>query len=189
MAPKKSSFVYRYFNISPNDPNATCTLCNSAIKCRRDNTSLNTTWMIRHLDRKHGEVDYKPLSNSGQSFKTPIEKNNYMQVAPILSTDDIPCLPFQPPQNEITPPQRVENSSFINTHRGLEIDVGKEHLKLIHPFSLIISGPTSSGKSTLLFNILENLHENITPTIRKVVFIYGAYQEVYKKISKFLFYR
>ena len=68
-----------------------------------------------------------------------------------------------------------------------EINLKTEDLKLIHPFSLIISGPTSSGKSTLLFQILENLHQNTDPAIEKVVFIYGVFQEVYKNYPKFFF--
>ena len=60
-------------------------------------------------------------------------------------------------------------------------------LKLIHPFSLIISGPTSSGKSTVLFQILENLHQSIDTRIQKVVFIYGTYQEVFENYPNIYF--
>ena len=68
-----------------------------------------------------------------------------------------------------------------------EFDVKIDDLKLIHPFSLIISGPTSSGKSTLLFQILENLYQNTKPTIEKVVFIYGVFQDCYKNYPNFHF--
>ena len=68
-----------------------------------------------------------------------------------------------------------------------EIIFDSEEIKLIHPFSLIISGPTSSGKSTLLFKLLENLHQNTKPVIEKVVFIYGVYQEAFKKYPKIFF--
>ena len=68
-----------------------------------------------------------------------------------------------------------------------EINFNVEDLKLIHPFSLIISGPTSSGKSTLLFQILENLHQNTDTLIQQVVFIYGVYQDVYKNYPNFFF--
>lgn len=67
------------------------------------------------------------------------------------------------------------------------ISVNADDLKLIHPFSLIISGPTSSGKSTLLFQILDNLHENMKPVIQKIVFIYGTYQEIYKNYPNIFF--
>ena len=68
-----------------------------------------------------------------------------------------------------------------------EISLKVGDLKLIHPFSLIIAGPTSSGKSTLLFQILDNLHQNTDPAIEQVVFIYGVYQEVYKNYPKIFF--
>merc|ERR1712055_369448 len=68
-----------------------------------------------------------------------------------------------------------------------EITLNVEELKLIHPFSLIVSGPTSSGKSTLLFQILNNLHQNTTPAIEKVVYIYGIYQEVFKNYPNIFF--
>ena len=87
MAPQKSSFAYRYFNISPGNPNATCTLCNAAVKCLRDNSQYDSSSMIRHLDRKHvGELDYKPL----------IGKYDNLPVTPKYSTVNIPFFTFPP---------------------------------------------------------------------------------------------
>ena len=81
----------------------------------------------------------------------------------------------------------TETPVYINTPHGRKFNVEEEDLQLIHPFSLIISGPTSIGKSTLLFQILENLHENTKPTIKNVIFIYGVYQYVYKNYPNIYF--
>ena len=68
-----------------------------------------------------------------------------------------------------------------------EIYIPKNDLKLRVPFSMIISGPTSSGKSKMLFELLDNLHNNTAPPIEKVVFIYGVWQDMYKNYPDIFF--
>ena len=87
--------------------------------------------------------------------------------------------------NEISFGHANSSSPLFNSTN--EINVNVEELKLIHPFSLIVSGPTSSGKSTLLFQILNNLHQNTTPLIEKIVYIYGIYQDIFKNYPNIFF--
>ena len=54
-------------------------------------------------------------------------------------------------------------------------------LKLITPFSMVIGGPSGSGKSKFLFDLLDNLPLCTDPPIEKVIFIYGVYQSIYAK--------
>ena len=78
------------------------------------------------------------------------------------------------PSALVTPPRVISGEPKLsNNFNTISIgphamQIGAEDLKLIHPFSLIVSGPTSSGKSTILFQILENLHQNTKPAIKKV---------------------
>ena len=60
-------------------------------------------------------------------------------------------------------------------------DMDHDLLKLITPFSLVIGGPSGSGKSKFLFDLLDNLPLCTDPPIEKVVFIYGVYQSIYAK--------
>lgn len=57
----------------------------------------------------------------------------------------------------------------------------KECLKLHHPFNLIIAGPTSSGKTSLIRDLLT--HHSHTTTINKsqikVIYCYGQFQSLY----------
>src|SRR6267154_4896864 len=60
-----------------------------------------------------------------------------------------------------------------------------KYLKLRHPFTSIVSGPTGSGKTILIRRILSNwkyaLHfDNYDFAELKVLWIYGQYQELYK---------
>ena len=59
-------------------------------------------------------------------------------------------------------------------------NINQDLLKLITPFSLVLAGPSGSGKSKFLFDLLDNLDSCTEPKIEKVIFIYGVYQEVYK---------
>ena len=66
MALSKSSVVYQFFDTSQGDTYADCNLCNVPIKCRRNNNSLHTTCMLKHLRRKHPSYSH-PLAISDKS--------------------------------------------------------------------------------------------------------------------------
>ena len=59
-------------------------------------------------------------------------------------------------------------------------NIDPDLLKLITPFSLVLAGPSGSGKSKFLFELLDNLDSCTKPKIEKVIFIYGVYQDLYK---------
>ena len=63
----------------------------------------------------------------------------------------------------------------------ITLNINNELLKLITPFSMVVAGPSGSGKSKLIFDLLDNLETCTAPQIQKVIFIYGVYQEEYKK--------
>jgi len=63
------------------------------------------------------------------------------------------------------------------------MEVSSEDLKFKHPFTCIISGPTSSGKTVLMRRILENWKDLIsiqTENIR-VLWCYGQMQDLYSE--------
>ena len=68
-----------------------------------------------------------------------------------------------------------------------EIDVPLDSLKLITPFSLIIAGPSQSGKSEFLYALLGNLHSAIDTKFDNIIFIYGVWQDVYKSFPNIFF--
>ena len=49
------------------------------------------------------------------------------------------------------------------------------------PFTCLISGPTGSGKSELLFNILKNINKYFDESPTKIIYCYGAFQEKFKE--------
>jgi hypothetical protein len=51
--------------------------------------------------------------------------------------------------------------------------------KFKHPFTCLISGPTQSGKTYFVENILKNITETIEPTPTKIIWCYGEYQDRY----------
>ena len=59
--------------------------------------------------------------------------------------------------------------------------IDPEALKLRNYFQLIISGPSQSGKSKLLFDILDNLSSCVNSKFERIIFVYGVFQDVYKK--------
>ena len=60
-------------------------------------------------------------------------------------------------------------------------------MKLIHPFTCIISGSSGSGKSSLVVDII--LEKQITPPPRNIVWLYAEDQPLYKKLPTVKFIR
>ena len=54
---------------------------------------------------------------------------------------------------------------------------------LKHPFRLIISGASGTGKSTFCFSIIKNIEKVISPNIKKVIYLYGEYQNIFKEFK------
>ena len=54
----------------------------------------------------------------------------------------------------------------------------ERHLKYKHPFSMMVSGPTGSGKTIFVFDLLTHLPQLVTGLhSAKVLYCYGAWQE------------
>ena len=63
-----------------------------------------------------------------------------------------------------------------------------EHLKLIHPFNFITSGPTQSGKTHFVFKLIDNLENITTPPITNVIYIYNEWQEKFNHYKDKVFF-
>ena len=68
------------------------------------------------------------------------------------------------------------------------LDICPEALKLKHPFTFIVSGPTQSGKTFFVFKLLENLSKITDPPIFEIVYIYNAWQEGFNKYKNRVFF-
>ena len=166
----------KYFIVSDGNPIALCKICNKEIKCRIRGSSHDPTNLKKHLQRCHSNFT---SDSSGNPMNEFFEKQQIS--SPMIIPNKMPTLNINPLVSAYSTSNNIISS---NTN---EITLNVEDLKLIHPFSLIVSGPTSSGKSTLLFQILDNLHQNTTPKIEKVVYIYGIYQDIFKNYPNIFF--
>ena len=55
--------------------------------------------------------------------------------------------------------------------------------RLQGPFTMLIAGPTSCGKSHLVFNIIENAETLITPSTASITYCYSQWQPGFEKIK------
>ncbi|CAB3978336.1 uncharacterized protein LOC108915498 [Paramuricea clavata] len=59
-------------------------------------------------------------------------------------------------------------------------------LPLYHPFVMTVCGPTQSGKTHLLVDIIKNIDQLIIPTPDKLLYLYTAEQTVYGEIMDYV---
>ncbi|KAM7406688.1 hypothetical protein PAMP_001045 [Pampus punctatissimus] len=63
-------------------------------------------------------------------------------------------------------------------------DVGVFDHRLQHPFSLIVSGPSNSGKTYFVKMLIENVEKCISQKIDNIVYIYSCWQPLYDELLK-----
>ena len=62
-------------------------------------------------------------------------------------------------------------------------------LALKHPFTVIIAGPSSCGKTRFVFRLVDNIDRMIDPTPTKIVYCYGEYQQLFCDYPEVVFHQ
>jgi septin family protein len=57
------------------------------------------------------------------------------------------------------------------------------NIKFQCPFGAMVSGPSMSGKSTLIFNMLNNTELVFSPIPQRIVYVYGAWQDNFNNFN------
>jgi len=57
-----------------------------------------------------------------------------------------------------------------------------------HPFSAIVSGPSGSGKTQFTLRLIEHLPYIVKPSIDKILWCFGIYQEIFDKYPQIQFH-
>ena len=57
-----------------------------------------------------------------------------------------------------------------------------------HPFNAIVAGPSGSGKTYFVLKFIENANRVIDPPPRKILYCYGAYQDIFNKLPQVEFH-
>jgi len=60
-------------------------------------------------------------------------------------------------------------------------------LPFVHPFTAIVAGPTSCGKTRFVFRLIDNAPTTIYPPPAKIVYCYGGYQELLRQYPRIQF--
>lgn len=58
----------------------------------------------------------------------------------------------------------------------------EEMFRFKHPFTCIVAGPTQSGKTRFVFNILRNANLLITPAPTRIIWCHGEEQDMHKDL-------
>ena len=69
--------------------------------------------------------------------------------------------------------------ALLNIPLSFAPNVQKEMLQLKHSFSMIVAGPSKSGKTVFVKRLLQNLQEMCDPTPEIIYWCYGEYQDAY----------
>ena len=60
-------------------------------------------------------------------------------------------------------------------------------VRLIHPFTCVIAGPTGSGKTHFVRNFLNDISRMMNPAPQDIFWFYGAYQPIFREFRNVSF--
>ena len=66
----------------------------------------------------------------------------------------------------------------------MECEVTEHDARLITPFTCIYAGPTMSGKTSHLFNILRNGHDMIDKMPKNILYFYNQHQPIFSRFDR-----
>lgn len=66
-------------------------------------------------------------------------------------------------------------------------EISENDLKLITPFTMILSGGTHTGKTTFIFKLIKNI-SIFSPPVNKILYIYSEYQKCFDDFKDKIFF-
>ena len=61
-------------------------------------------------------------------------------------------------------------------------------VRLKHPFTCAVAGPTSSGKTQFVFRLIKNANEVIDPSPEHIIYCYGEFQPIFAEFPEIEFH-
>ena len=157
-----------------------CSECQQEFS-RRDN-------MLRHQRQTHGGVN--------QAFPPPQGVYPTPKGGPPPSLGMPPPPPYGPPPPPPPPPPGGPSPSPPPpTQRGppqervQEMSSSRRDFVFKHPFTCIVSGPTSCGKTYFLSQLLQRAEDKIQPVPQRIIWLYKRWQPLYDVIRESVFPR
>ena len=56
-----------------------------------------------------------------------------------------------------------------------------DEIKMKHPFTAILAGPTACGKTTFIQKLIKHVKEMVTPLPERIVYCYSIWQDKFKE--------
>ena len=121
--------------------------------------------MYRHNRNKHGIIHPYPQSTHVYTPPPPPHEGNIPPPPP--QEGNIPPPPQQKEGNIPPPPQKRVDTEQLPYNIKRE-----EAFALRHPFTAIMSGPSSCDKTNLVKNILQNVKNLCEPDTERIIWLY-----------------
>ena len=89
---------------------------------------------------------------------------------------------------KVFPTQNALDIHFNQTHKITEKDLAQCTSKIVfnHPFTMIVAGPTRSGKTTWVTRLLQNRLKQIKPIPFRIIWCYVHWQPMYDELKRLI---
>jgi hypothetical protein len=124
----------------------------------------------------HGDIKFisrkaRVSTAKDKSYPTKKKVNKLQKPSPKEKTDAQSC----DTKTDTSPPITLDDDIY-SSNKDIEYkesDITTSHMVFKHPATILVAGPTFSGKSFFTMKLLENRDEMIQPNISEIIWCYG----------------
>ena len=121
------------------------------------------------------------LFGSPKHLKTHVRPTNHVQIEDQEKHSCMYCFKL------FSTPRELDNHiREMHSLKEKHLEPHRSKMVFTHPFTMIVAGPTRSGKTSWVVSILKNRHSQIKPTPSRIVFCYMHWQPMYLDLESLI---
>ena len=120
----------------------------------------------------------------GQVFESQKHLVTHIRYTNHIQFEQYPCMYCV----KVFPTQEALENHFYHIHSFSKGRIAhhKSNITYHHPFTMIVAGPTRSGKTSWVVNLLKNRMNQIKPTPSRIVYCYMHWQPMYDELEQII---
>ena len=136
------------------------------------------------ITKRYDDLNQVSCAACGQLFGSQEHLDHHLRKKKKHRLNQFPCMHC----TRVFSSQKELDDHFSKEHKIKEKDLLQCTSSVIfhHPFTMIVAGPTRSGKTTWVARLLQNRRKQIIPTPPRVIYCFAHEQPMYNELKRLI---